>query len=84
MIAQMPLSKKRLKEDYSNIINVAKRVSENVVVSGLLPRLNDKHHNIQKSNAILEKLANDENCHYVNNELSFKLLNGSVNILFLV
>ena len=35
--------------------------------------------NIQKDIAIHDKLASDENCHYVNNELSFKLLNGTVN-----
>jgi hypothetical protein len=35
--------------------------------------------NIRRGNIIIEKLANDENCHYVDNESSFRLLNGSIN-----
>jgi hypothetical protein len=30
-------------------------------------------------NIIIKKLANDENCHYVDNESSFRLLNGFIN-----
>ena len=39
----------------------------------------DKHGDITKGNTILSKLANDENCLFINNEVTFRLQNGAVN-----
>ena len=66
-------------EDYTNIFQVAKLIAENIVLVSLCPRLDDASGNIRRGNIIIEKLANDENCHYVDNESSFRLLNGSIN-----
>ena len=66
-------------EDYTNLFQVAKLIAENIVLVSLCPRLDDASGNIRRGNIIIEKLANDENCHYVDNESSFRLLNGSIN-----
>jgi hypothetical protein len=66
-------------EDYTNLFQVAKLLAENIVLVSLCPRLDDASGNIRRGNIIIEKLANDENCHYVDNESSFRLLNGSIN-----
>jgi hypothetical protein len=50
-----------------------------MLLVSLCPRLDDASGNIRRGNIIIEKLANDENCHYVDNESSFRLLNGSIN-----
>ena len=55
-------------EDYENLIKVAKLVSENIVISGLCHRLDDVLGYIRKGNNILERIASDENCHYIDNE----------------
>ncbi|CAC5398497.1 unnamed protein product [Mytilus coruscus] len=65
-------------EDYTTLALKAKSVSENVVVSGLCPRLDDKFGNISRANTILQKIANDETLHYVDNDDTFRLSNGSV------
>ena len=68
------------REDYRALISTAKIVAENVVISGMCPRLTDAGDYIAKGNRILEKLASDENCHFVNNEPDFRRLNGIVNL----
>ncbi|CAG2203189.1 unnamed protein product [Mytilus edulis] len=67
-------------EDYMTLVLKAKSVSENVVVSGLCPRLDDKFGNISRANNILQKIANDETLHYVDNDDTFRLSNGSINV----
>jgi hypothetical protein len=42
---------------------VAKLIAENIVLVSLCPRLDDASGNIRRGNIIIEKLANDENCH---------------------
>jgi hypothetical protein len=67
-------------EDYLNLVKVSKSICENVVVSGLCPRLDDREANINRGNIILQNIANDENCYFVDNDTSFRLLSGSINI----
>jgi hypothetical protein len=58
---------------------VAKLIAESIVLVNLCPRLDDASENIRRGNIIIEKLVNDENCHYVDNESYFRLLNGFIN-----
>lgn len=58
-----------------------KSLSDNVVVSGLCPRLDDRLGIIHKANDILRKIANDENLYYINNDIFLRLQNGSVNTI---
>ena len=60
-------------EDYTNIFQVAKLIAEEHSTRKSLssPRLDDASGNIRRGNIIIEKLANDENCHYVDNEIFF-------------
>jgi hypothetical protein len=41
-------------EDYLNLVKVSKSICENVVVSGLCPRLDDREANINRCNIILQ------------------------------
>ncbi|CAG2236063.1 unnamed protein product [Mytilus edulis] len=66
-------------EEYMTLVMKAKSLSENVVASGLCPRLDDRLGNIHKANDILRKIANDENLYYIDNESVLRLQNGSVN-----
>ena len=62
------------------MVKVSKSICESVVVSGLCPRLDDREANINRGNIILQNIANDENCYFVDNNKSFRLLSGSINI----
>lgn len=65
-------------EDYTALVGIASKMSESVVVSGLCPRLDDRHGNIEKANTCLAKIASDQNCLYVDNDPLFRLGNGAV------
>ena len=67
------------REDYTTLVKIAASVSETVVISGLCPRLDDRLGNIATGNACLSKIANDENCLFVDNDSEFRLSNGSIN-----
>lgn len=67
-------------EDYSTLVSIASSLSDSVVVSGMCPRLDDKHGNITKGNACMQKIANDENCLFVDNDSLFRLKNGSIDM----
>jgi hypothetical protein len=62
------------------LVKVSKSICESVVVSGLCPRLDDREANINRGNIVLQNKANDENCYFVDNDKSFRLLSGSINI----
>ena len=66
-------------DDYVTLVLKAKTICQNVVISGLCPRLDDSLGNINRANAILQKIANDESLYFVDNDRVFRLLNGSVN-----
>lgn len=66
-------------EEYMTLVMKAKSLSENVVVSGLCPRLDDRLGNIHKANDILRKIAIDENLYCIDNESVLRLQNDSVN-----
>lgn len=63
-------------EEYMTLIMKAKSLSENVVVFGLCPRLDDSLGNIHKANDILRKIANDENLYYIESSLYYFHLKG--------
>jgi len=60
-------------ENYMVLVKVAKYACDNVVISGLVPRLDDRICNIDKGNIVLDKIANNDNCLFVNNDDSFRL-----------
>ena len=67
-------------ENYMAFVKVDNSVCDNVVISRLVPRLDDKIGNIDKGNIVLVKqIVNDENCLYINNGDSFRLLSGAIN-----
>lgn len=61
------------KEDYSALVKVASSITGSVVISGILPHLDDKFGNIAKGNECLAKITNDENCLFIDNDPSFRL-----------
>ena len=64
------------------LVKVTKSVCDNVVISGLVPRLDDILGSIEKETkgTLYQKnIANDENCLFVNNNDSFRLLIGAIN-----
>jgi len=67
-------------ENYKMLITVAESISNNVVLSGLCPRLDDNNGNISKGNICIAQIASDENHLYTDNDFHFRLLNGAVNI----
>jgi hypothetical protein len=64
-------------DDCNILVNTAISKCDNVVISSICPRLDDTHGNIAKGNTTLSKLANDEHCLFLNNEVTFKLQNSS-------
>ena len=68
-------------DEYNILVNTAKTKCDNVVISSLCPRLDDKFGNIATGNSILSKIANDENCMFIDNADSFRVPSGAVNTL---
>lgn len=68
------------KRDYISLVKSAQLISENVVISGLVPRVEDKNKadNMKKANDILKTIASDETLYFVDNEDSFVRLNGGL------
>lgn len=54
---------------------------ENVVISSICPRLDDRFGNIRLGNIVLSKIACDENCLYIEHDDDFRLPNGAINSL---
>lgn len=68
-------------DDYNILVNTAKTKYDIVVISSLCPRLDDKFGNITTGNSILSKIANDENCLFIDNDDSLRVPSGTVNTL---
>jgi len=62
-------------------VNTVKTKCDNVAISSLCPRLDDEFGNITTGNSILSKIANDENCLFIDNDDSFRVPSGAVNTL---
>ncbi|CAC5359443.1 unnamed protein product [Mytilus coruscus] len=67
-------------EDYKILVTTAKSVCENVVISGMCPRLDDSQGNIVKGNERIKQIANDENFLYIDNDFNFRLLSGAIDM----
>ncbi|CAC5410979.1 KDM5 [Mytilus coruscus] len=67
-------------EDYKILVATAKSVRENVVTSGLCPRLDDSKGNIVKGNKRIKQIANDENFLFIDNDFNFRLLSGAIDM----
>lgn len=52
------------KDNYEILVKTTKSICENVVVSAMCPRLDDKFCNIRIGNYILSKLCSNDNCHW--------------------
>jgi hypothetical protein len=53
------------REEYCALEEIARSASDNVVISGICPRLDDKDGHISAGNRILSKIAHDENLYFV-------------------
>ncbi|CAC5411105.1 unnamed protein product [Mytilus coruscus] len=67
-------------EDYKILVATAKSVCENVVISGLCPRLDESKGNIVKGNERIKQIANDENFLFIDNDFNFRLLRGNIDM----
>ena len=55
--------KDTFREEYCALVEIARSVSDNVVISGICPRLDDKDGHSSAGNRILRKIAHDQNHH---------------------
>ncbi|CAC5401895.1 unnamed protein product [Mytilus coruscus] len=69
------------RDDYQTLVMTAKRKCENVVISSICPRLDDRFGNIRLGNIVLSKIACDENCLYIEHDDDFRLPNCAINSL---
>jgi hypothetical protein len=60
--------KDTFREEYCALVEIARSASDNVVISGICPRLDDKDGHISAGNRILSKIAHDENLYFVDND----------------
>ncbi|CAG2229641.1 unnamed protein product [Mytilus edulis] len=67
-------------EDYKILVATAKSVCENVVISGMCPRLDDSQGNIVKGNERIKQIANDKNFLFIDNDFNFRLLSGAIDM----
>lgn len=71
-------NKDSFKDDYSILIQTAKSKGDNIVISSICPRLDDKFGHIAEGNEILSRLSSDENCLFVNNDDIFRNSRGVI------
>lgn len=68
---------------YTDLIGKAQQKSTNVIIGSILPRHCPDDPNVSQRidtvNAEIQVVCNDTNCKYVENNTSFKLLDGSLN-----
>lgn len=69
------------RDDYQTLVMTAQSKCENVVISSICPRLDDRFGNIRLGNIVLSKIACDENCLYIEHDDDFRLPNGAINSL---
>ena len=67
--------------DYRNLITESRDVSEHVTIASVLPRKSGPQiqEKIDSTNSELERLCREMNCKFVNNNGTFKMLDGSMN-----
>ncbi|VDI49573.1 Hypothetical predicted protein [Mytilus galloprovincialis] len=70
----------KFNEDYKILVATAKSVCENVVISGMCPRLDDSQGNIVKGNERIKQIANDKNFLFIDNNFNFRLLSGAIDM----
>jgi hypothetical protein len=63
--------------DRLRCVEIARSASDNVVISGICPRLDDKDGHISAGNRILSKIAHDENLYFVDNDI-IKIITNTV------
>ncbi|VDH92689.1 Hypothetical predicted protein [Mytilus galloprovincialis] len=69
------------RDDYQTLAMTAQSKCENVVISCICPRLDDRFGNIRLGNIVLSKIACEENCLYIEHDDDFRLPNGAINSL---
>ncbi|CAH1780386.1 unnamed protein product [Owenia fusiformis] len=76
----------KIAEDYKMLVKGAKQRTNNVIISSITPRTDNDtaQATIDLINAGLVTIAEDENCTFVNNDLDFKLRDGTVNAGYLL
>lgn len=72
--------KDTFREEYCALVEIARSASDNVVISGICPRLDDKDGHISAGNRILSKIAHDENLYFVDNDSCCRMKNKSINM----
>ena len=72
--------KDTFREEYCALVEIARSASDNVVISGICPRLDDKDGHISAGNRILSKIAHDENLYFVDNDSCYRMKNKSINM----
>jgi hypothetical protein len=74
---------KDIVEEYKGLLSVAKEKAENVIVGSILPRIcphdEDTAHRINAVNAEIEVVCEEYSLKYVDNNVSFRLQDGTVN-----
>ena len=73
-----------LKEEYSNLLQCAKKVGKIVEISSVLPHINSKcstaHLKTSQMNQELKQMCpNDSQCHFIDNDMNFTLSDNSPN-----